>query len=100
VPGDYNGDGKTEVAFFRPTTGKWYVNGYSSIYGLSFGQNGDIPVPGDYNGDGKTEVAFFRPATGRWYVNGYSSIYGLAFGQNRDYPLPAPDTNADGYPYQ
>ncbi len=95
VVADFNGDGRSDVSIFRPSTGKWYVNGYSPIYGLAFGASGDIPVSGDYNGDGKTDVAIFRPSTGKWYVNGYSPIYGLAFGSPGDIPVPG-DYDGDG----
>ncbi|MDQ6837621.1 MAG: FG-GAP repeat protein [Actinomycetota bacterium] len=27
MPGDYNGDGRADVAVFRPTEGVWYVQG-------------------------------------------------------------------------
>jgi hypothetical protein len=25
APGDYTGDGKTDVAFWRPETGEWFI---------------------------------------------------------------------------
>ena len=40
-PGDYNGDGKTDLAVWRPSTGTWFVHG---IYTTQWGQPGDIPV--------------------------------------------------------
>ena len=70
VPGDYDGDGKTDVAVFGPSTGIWYIlksrAHASAIY--QWGLSGDVPVPGDYDGDGKTDVAVFRPSTGIWYI--------------------------------
>ncbi len=41
MPGDYNGDGRTDVAVFRPSTGTWFVQGGATV---NFGASGDIPV--------------------------------------------------------
>ena len=42
VPGDYNGDGLTDVAVWRPSTGEWFVRGQFTV---QWGGTGDVPVP-------------------------------------------------------
>ncbi len=86
VPGDYDGDGTADFAVFRPSNGRWYVDGIAGS--TAWGQSGDVPVPGDYDGDGTADFAVFRPSNGRWYVDGIAGS--TLWGQSGDVPAPAP----------
>ncbi len=79
---DFNGDGTSDIAIFRPTTGLWAVRQVTRAY---FGTSSDIPVPGDYSGDGTGSIAIFRPATGLWAARGVTRTY---FGTSSDTAVP------------
>jgi hypothetical protein len=79
---DFDGNGTTDVALYRPSTGVWHRNGAATT---PFGLAGDIPVPCDYDGNGATDIAVFRPSTGGWYVKDRAPVF---FGLAGDVPVP------------
>ena len=81
MPADYNGDGRMDLAVYRPSTRTWYVR---NQFAVQFGDTNDVPVPGDYNGDGLTDIAVYRPSTGTWYVR---NVLTVQFGDSTYVPM-------------
>ncbi|MGI8683953.1 MAG: TolB family protein [Acidimicrobiales bacterium] len=87
-PADFDGNGSSDKAVFRPSTGQWFVRGGSPEV-TQYGVSGDIPVPGDYDGGASatTDKAVFRPSTGQWFVRGGSPEV-TQYGASGDIPVP------------
>jgi hypothetical protein len=107
TPGDYDGDGRSDLMVFRPSTAQWLrtgtgSNGFSSTFGLT----SDYPINGDFDGDGRADLAVYRPpananSPARWIYtkssdgSGGSTTYEVLFGAPNDVPIPA-DFDGDG----
>jgi len=68
VSGDFDADGKADLAVYHPATGSWYIRSVSgTVHSWNFnaGFSGGIPVSGDYFGDNRSDFAAFR--SGVWY---------------------------------
>jgi hypothetical protein len=96
---DYDNDGKSDYAVFRPSDSNWYVINSSTGTGWNqlWGQTGDVPVPGDYDADGKCDLAIWRPGTATWWIlrsstNTYTTSW---WGLQGDRPAPT-DHDGDG----
>src|SRR5262249_279887 len=82
---DFNGDGRSEVAVFRPTTGEGIISSSTQPPPV-FGGLGHIPVPGGSSGTGKATLAVYRPSTGEFFISGMATS--IPLGQPGDIPVP------------
>ena len=48
VPSDYDGDGRTDAAVYRPASGEWYLltssSGFTTSATYQWGLPGDVPI--------------------------------------------------------
>jgi CSLREA domain-containing protein len=102
--GDFDGDGKNDLAVFRPAAdntpnSKWYIlnSADGTVVEKPFGTETDIPVAADYDGDGRKEIAVFRPSEGAWYIwrDASQDFVSVVWGLDGDKPVPG-DYDGDG----
>jgi len=100
VAGDWNGNGKSKVGLFRPSTCQWFLDydgdelwnpAVDKQYQFGDCSQGDVPVVGDWVGAGRTRIGVYRH--GLWILdtNGTGLIGGamtFTFGGASDIPVP------------
>jgi hypothetical protein len=105
IVGDWDGDGKADVAVYRAGAsggqGYFYYRPSSltnvDFVSLAWGASNDKAVRGDFDGDGKLDAAVFRPSERVWYVRRSSDgvMQTKHWGLGDDKLVPA-DYDGDG----
>ena len=101
VPNDFDGDGRTDVAVWRNSTGIFYVfkSGTNTVQSFQFGLTGDNPnISQDFDGDNKADFAVTRAQNGLliWYIQGSNTGFrSVQFGNATDRALRG-DYDGDG----
>ena len=107
MPGDYDGDGKCDLAVYDPSTYKWFVisldemDGGEMIHnGVLLGAQNAVPVAGDYDGDGIDDLAVYITNDGfqsEWIIRLSSTGVETSefYGWNEATPYPG-DYDGDG----
>lgn len=84
---DFDGDGRDDLAVFRPSDRVWYINqstnGFTS---RQFGLSTDIPVAADYDQDGTADIGVFRDGVWYWMRSSDNTFAYSITGQAGDIP--------------
>jgi Bacterial Ig-like domain (group 3)/FG-GAP-like repeat len=101
--GDFDGDGKSDIAIFDQTSATFYIqySGSGVLHVQPFGNPSDknIAVMGDFDGDGKTDIAIYDQTLAEFFILKSATGLGIAqpFGNPTHVNIPvAGDFDGDG----
>ena len=98
--GDFDGDGKADLAYYEPSNATWYMD--DSMQGLSSfvlgTPNSSIPVVGQFDANAPDEAAVYTVVNGQgvWTIASGITPRTVTFGQPGDIPEPG-DYDGVGY---
>jgi hypothetical protein len=90
MSGDYDGDGRTDLAVYRASESVWYVKTATNTIIRQWGISTDEPLNGDYDGNGISDFAIYRieNSHGYFYILGDNGQYRIhQFGLAGDIPI-------------
>jgi|GEM_PF-4618307 hypothetical protein len=99
---DFDGDGKSDLAIYQPSVGKWVIRTLDAralAWFIEWGYPGCMPVPADYDGDGKTDMGIYDEGRGVWFIRTLNPVRALLWNHKLGGPgfVPVPgDYNGDG----
>jgi hypothetical protein len=96
LTGDLDGDGRTDLAVWRASSGTWFWLTSASGYNYSSGgakqwgaqAQGDVPYLTDLDGDGRADLTVWRASSGTWFWLRSSSGYDYASAGSRQWGAP------------
>jgi hypothetical protein len=103
TPGDFNGDGRTDLFLYR-SSGEWYrvfFTGAGTNYETGLWSPDWTLSRGDFNGDARTDLFVYNSTTGRWFVviseaNGSLSYHGGTVNWSAGWQISVTDIDVDG----
>ncbi len=80
VNGDFDGDGRDDLAVYKENGGWWQIVTWTGAYAAGqFGGQGYEPITGDFDGDGRVDIGvFYKSQTeATWYLYQSTEGYGV-----------------------